>query len=205
MKDDEFLKVFDFEYTESHWELIERLIDAQPGKHDKKKIRETLELSARRFRLVPQLEAHVPREANLALANDVVKCCEHLKNILSETNVRREGSFHTAFESRDEYDAIINKIEELEDAAKFVAANNGRLSQKRRNYDPRRDKYLAAVCNVWVKEIHGKPTTSYRKRAGEASGPFVDFLVRAAGPVLKQFTPNGARNFIRRWKRGMAV
>lgn len=147
MKDDEFLKVFDFEYTESHWQLIERLIDAQPGKHDKKKIRETLELSARRFRLVPQLEAHVPREANLALANDVVKCCEHLKNILSETNVRREGSFHTAFELRDEYDAIINKIEELEDAAKFVAANNGRLSQKRRNYDPRRDKYLAAVCN----------------------------------------------------------
>jgi hypothetical protein len=205
MKDDEFLEVFDFEYTESHWELIERLIDAQPGKHDKKKIRDTLELSARRFRLVPQLEAHVPREANLALANDVVKCCEHLKNILSETNVRREGSFHTAFESRDEYDAIINKIEELEAAAKLVAANNGRLSQKRRNYDPRRDNYLAAVCNVWVKEIHGKPTTSYHKGAGEASGPFVDFLVRAARPVLKQFTPNGARNFIRRWKRGMAV
>ena len=44
MEDNEFLKVFDFQYTESQWEQIERLIDAWPGKHDKRKIQETLEL-----------------------------------------------------------------------------------------------------------------------------------------------------------------
>jgi hypothetical protein len=205
MQEDEFLKVFDFEYTASQWKQIERVIDTQPGSGDKKKLREKLELLARQFRLVPQLEAHVPRRANLTQANAVVKCCERLKNLLSETNVLREGSFHTALKSRDKYDAIIDKIEQLENAAKLVAANNRPLSQKRRQADPRRDRYLAALCGLWVDEIHGKPTTSYRRAAGKASGPFVDFLVSAAQPVLKQFTPNGARRFIERWKKGMAV
>jgi hypothetical protein len=204
MRDDEFHKVYDFQYTAGQWKQIERVIDTQPGNHNKKHICEKLELLARQFRLVPQLEAHVPREANLTQANDVIKCCERLKNLLSETNVIREGSFYTAFTSRDEYDAIIDKIEELEDAAKLVAANNQPLSQKRRQADPRRDKYLAALCDVWVTEVHGRPTTSYRK-GGHATGPFVNFLVSAARPVLNQFTPDGARRFIRRWRRGMAV
>jgi ribosome-associated translation inhibitor RaiA len=204
MRDDEFHKVFSFQYTASQWKQIERVIDTQPGDHHKKHIREKLELLARQFRLVPQLDVHVPREANRTQAYDVIECCERLKNLLSETNVIREGSFYTAFKSRDEYDAIINEIEELEDAAKLVAGNNQPLSQKRGQADPRRDKYLAALCDVWVTEVHGRPTTSYRK-GGHATGPFVIFLLSAALPALKQFTPDGARRFIRRWRRCMAV
>jgi hypothetical protein len=204
MREDEFHRFFNFQYTASQWEQIERAIDTQSGNHNKKHIYEKLELLARQFRLVPQLEAQVPREANLTQANDVIKCCERLKNLLSETNVIREGSFYTAFKSRDEYVAIIDKIEELEGAAKLVEANNRPLSQKRRQADPQRDKYLAALCDVWLTEVHGRPTTSYRK-GGPATGPFVDFLVSAGRPVLKQFTPDGARRFIRRWIRGMAV
>jgi hypothetical protein len=204
MREAEFLKVFDFEYADQ-WGQIERVIDTQPGKHDKKRLQEKLELLARQFRIVPQIKAKVPREANFALANNVAKCCQRLKSLLSEPNVTREGSFHTAFKSRDEYDAIIDKIEQLEDAGRFVAANNRPLSQKRKQADPRRDEYLAALCELWVKEIHGRATTSYDRAAGKASGNFVDFLVSAARPVLKQFTPNSASRFIKRWKKSMAV
>jgi hypothetical protein len=204
MRADEFHKVFDFQYTASQREQIERVINTQPGNHNRKHVCEKLELLARRFRLVPQLEAHIPRKANLTLANDIIECCARLKKLLSEANVIREGSFYTAFKSRDEYDAIIDKIGELEDAAKLVAANNRPLSQKRKQADPWRDKYLAALCDVWVTEVHGRPTTSYRKGA-HATGPFVNFLVSAGRPVLKQFTPDGARRFIRRWRRDMAV
>ena len=205
MREDEFLKVFDFEYTVIQWEQIACVIDKQPGGHDKKKLRDKLELLARQFRIVPQLEAHVPRQVNFTQANEVVKCCEWLRSLLSEANVLRENSFKTAFKARDEYDAIVDKIKQLENAAKLVAANNQPLSQKRRQADPRRDKYLAALCDLWVTAIHGRPTTSYRRAAGKASGPFVDFLVSAAQPVLKQFTPNGASRFIKRWKKRMAV
>jgi hypothetical protein len=205
MKDDEFHEIFDFQYTASQWKQIERVIDTQPGNLNKKQICKKLELLARQFRLVPQLEARMPREANLIQANDVIECCERLKNLLSEANVIREGSFYMAFKSRDEYVAIIDKIAELEDAAKLMAANNRPLSQKRKQADPLRDKYLGALRYLWVTEIHGKPTTSYSKRAGQASGHFVDFLVSTACPVLKQFTPNGARRFIRRWTGDMAV
>ena len=97
MREAEFLKVFDFEYTVIQWEQIERVIDTQPGSPNKKKLRDKLELLARQYRLVPQLEAHVPRQANLTQANEVVKCCKRLRTLLSEANVRREGSFHTAF------------------------------------------------------------------------------------------------------------
>jgi hypothetical protein len=205
MREAEFLTHFDFEYAASQWQQIERVIDTQPGGHDKKKLRENLELLASQFRLAPQLEAHVPRQANLTQANEVAKCCERLKSLLSEANAFREGSFYTAFESRDEYDAIIYKIKQLQRAAKLVAENNRPLSQKRRQADPRRNKYLAALCDLWVNEIHGRPTTSYDRAAGKASGHFVDFLFSAARPVLKQFTPNGASGFIKRWKKSMAV
>jgi hypothetical protein len=153
----------------------------------------------------PEGTANVPRRDNLALANEVVKCCERLKSLLSESNVFREGSFYTAFKSRPEYQAIIDKIDELRDVAKLVAKNNRPISQKRKQAHPQRDKYLQALCDLWVTEIHGRPTTSYLRVAGKASGPFVDFLVSAAQPVLKQFTPNGAGRFIKRWKKRMAV
>jgi hypothetical protein len=205
VKDDEFIKIFDFEYTASQWKRIECVIDAQPGNHDKENIRKNLELLARQFRVIPQIEANVPRRDNLTLANSVLKCCQHLKSLLSESNVVREGSFYTAFGSPAEYEAFINTIEELQGAAKLVAANNKPLSPKKRNYDPHRDKYLGALCDLWVKQIHGKPTTSYRKGGGGATGPFVNFLVGTAGPVLIQFTPDGANRFIKRWKKGMAV
>src|SRR5262245_41989406 len=106
MREAEFLTVFDFEYTASQWQQVERVIDTQPGGLDKKKLRENLELLARQFRLVPQLEAHVLRQANLTRANEVAECCERLRSLLSEANVFREGSFYTAFKSRHEYDAI---------------------------------------------------------------------------------------------------
>jgi hypothetical protein len=205
MKEDKFLEVFDFQYTASEWAQIKRVIDKQPGKYDEKAIREMLELKARQFRVVPQIEANVPRRDNLALANEVVKGCERLKSLLSESNVLREGSFYTAFKSQSEYDAIIDKIEELLDVAKLVAANNRPISQKRKQSDPLRDKYLGALCDLWLNEILGKPTASYDRAAGEPSGPFVDFLVNTAQPVLGQFTAHGAYRFIKRWKKGMAV
>jgi hypothetical protein len=181
------------------------VIDSQPGKHDKKNIRETLERLAFQFLLVPKIETHVPRRENLALAEAVIKCCDRLKTLLSETNVLREGSFYTAFGSRDEYDAITNKIEELEDAARLVAANNQPLSQKQKQADPRRDRYLRALCDLWVTEMHGKPTRSYDRRTGRPRGPFVDFLVGAAQPVLQGFTVHSAHRFLKRWRPGMAV
>jgi hypothetical protein len=119
--------------------------------------------------------------------------------------IARSAMRHCLHYSKNEYDAIVDKIKQLENAAKLVAANNQPLSQKRRQADPRRDKYLAALCDLWVTEIHGRPTTSYRRAAGKASGHFVDFLVSAAQPVLKQFTPNGAGRFVKRWKKSMAV
>ena len=155
MKEDKFCKVFDFQYTADQWAQIKRVIDKQPGKHDEKTIRETMELKARQFRVVPQIEANVPRRDNLALANDVVKGCERLKSLLSESNVLREGSFYTEFKSRSEYDAIIDKIDELRDVAKLVAANNGPISQKRKQSDPGRDKYLGALFDLWAKDIGG--------------------------------------------------
>lgn len=205
MREAEFLKVFDFEYTATQWEQIVRVIDTQPGSHDKKKLRDELELLARQFRLVPQLEAHVPRRANLTQANGVVKSCKRLLDLLSEANVLREGSFKTAFESRGEYDAVVGRIKQLEKSAELVVANNQPLSKKRRQADPRRDKYLAALCDLWVTEIGGRPTTNYLRAAGKPSGPFVDFLVFVAQPVLRQFTPDGASRFVKRWKKGMAV
>jgi hypothetical protein len=205
MKENKFLEVFDFQYAASQWTQIKRLIDKQPGKHDENAIRETMELKARQFRIVPQIEANVPRRENLALANEVVKGCERLKGLLSESNVRREGSFYTAFRSPSEYDAIIDKIEELLDVAKLVAANNRPISQKRKQSDPRRDKYLGALCDLWSKEIRGKLTTSYHRGRGEPAGPFIDFLVSAAKPTLRQFTSHSANRFIRRWRKGMAV
>ena len=204
MKEDKFREVFDFQYTAGQWAEIKRVIDTQPGTHDEKEIRETLELKARQYRVVPQIEANVRRRDNLVLARKVAKDCEDLNSLLSETNVFREGSFYTAFKSRPEYEAIIDKIEELLDAAKFVAANNRPISQKRKQADPRRDKYLGALCDLWAKDIGGKLTTTYHRGRGELSGPFIDFLVSAAKPTLRQFTPNSAYRFIKRWRPGMA-
>ena len=99
MRSDKFHQVFDFRYTATQWEKIELVIDSQPGKHDKKNIRETLERLAFQFLLVPKIETHVPRGENLVLAEAVIKCCDRLKTLLSETNVVREGSFYTAFGS----------------------------------------------------------------------------------------------------------
>jgi hypothetical protein len=205
MKEDKFREVFDFQYTADQWAQIKRVIDKQPGKHDEKSIRETMELKARQFRVVPQIEANVPRRDNLAMANEVVKGCERLKSLLSESNVLREGSFYTAFKSRSEYDAIIDKIDELRDVAKLVAANNGPISQKRKQADPRRDKYLGALFDLWAKDIGGKLTTTYHRGSGEPSGPFIDFLVSAAKPTLPEFTPHSAYRFIRRRRTRMAV
>ena len=54
---------------------------------------------------------------------------------------------------------------------------------KKRNFDPHRDEYLKALCDLWVKEIHGKPTTSHRKGAAEASGPYKIAHCGRAGAV----------------------
>jgi hypothetical protein len=205
MKEDKFSEVFDFQYTASEWAQIKRVMDKQAGKYDEKAIRETMELKARQFRIVPQIEANVRRRDNLVLAKKVAKDCEDLRCLLSETNVFREGSFYTALKSRSDYDAIIDKIEELLDVAKLVAANNRPISQKRKQSDPRRDKYLGALCDLWSKEIRGKLTTSYHRGRGEPAGPFIDFLVSAAKPTLRQFTSHSANRFIRRWRKGMAV
>lgn len=205
MKEDKFREVFDFQYTAGQWEQIKRVVDTQPGKHDENAIRETLELKARQFLVVPQIEANVRRRDNLVLARNVIKACGDLKSLLSETDVLREGSFYTAFKSRSEYDAIIDKIEELLDAAKLVAANNRPISQKRKRSDPRRDKYLGALCDLWAKQIRGKLTTSYQRGRGEPAGPFIDFLVSAAKPTLRQFTPHSAYRFIKRRRTGAPI
>ena len=70
---------------------------------------------------MPQIEANIPRGKTLVLAIKVSIVCLDLKNLLSESNVVREGSFYTAFKSRTEYEAIIDKIDELQNAAKALS------------------------------------------------------------------------------------
>jgi hypothetical protein len=203
MRIDQFLKHFDFRYTQPQWASLASVIKAQPGKHDTDEIRETLEREARRYLVVPKLDS-APRRANRAHAKKVIHGCEYLKHLLSEQSVAREGPFETLV-PEFEYAALVDKIEELRSVAEFVVVNNRPLSQKKRQADPRRDKYFATVCDLWVNTIGGRNTTSFDRRKGRATGPFVDFLFHAANPVLNGFTPNGAARFIKRWKKGMAV
>jgi hypothetical protein len=152
---------------------------------------------------VPQLETKTPRDANLAYAKNVIQACEHLKDLLTESAFSRDYSLES-LASQSECNAIVNQVKKLQKTAEAAAVNNSSISRKIRRADPRRDEYLKILCDLWVNIIRGPKTTSY-KRAGEASGPFVDFLYLTALPVLGQFTRNGAASFIKRWRNGMAV
>jgi hypothetical protein len=197
----EFLKVFGFQYSVSQWAEIERAIKAQPGEHDIKEIRETLEREAHRYRVVPQLEAKTQRgDINFKYAKKVAQACEHLKRLLAEPAYSRDYSLADLV-SPSECDTIVDALKRLRGKAEAIAANNRPLSQKNRRADPHRDKYLGTLCDLWVNTIHGPTTTSYRRAKGEASGPFVDFIFLVARPVLGQFTPNGAASFIKRWRK----
>ena len=72
---------------------------------------------------------------------------------------------------------------------------------KDRRKDPYRDIYLSQLCEIWVKALGRPLTASFNQKTGKAGGPCVEFLYRAAKPVLGQFTRNGARRFIQRLKK----
>jgi len=76
---------------------------------------------------------------------------------------------------------------------------------KDRQKDPYRDMYLSQLCEIWVETLGRPLAASFNRKSGEASGPCVEFLYRAAKPVLGQFTRNGARRFIQRMKEGRKV
>ena len=198
-----FSATFDFAYSAEQWAAIERVVQTQPGQPDTTELRETLERAARCYLIVPRLAERTDRgDAIRAYAQKAARTFGEAQAVLTSPMYARDYSLGTLL-SPDERDAAVSMLKHIEKRAQTIAAHNVPLSQKVRQADPQRDTYLAALCSIWTQTVRGKKTTSFR-RAGEATGPFVDFIFLAAQPALKHFTRNGAASFIKRWRR-MAV
>jgi hypothetical protein len=199
----------DFHYADQDWVALWGII-SPPYNGAEPIIKKKLETCAMRYQLVNEQDfsrndtvISMARRDTSAIAD----ACSRLEHLLLQFNEKwfPDGSIDALSNEQKRRDAIF-----FERLGEIKAQMEGKMAEgiqygKDRQKDPYRDMYLSKLCEIWVEALGRPLAASFNQKTGEASGPSVEFLYRAAKPVLGQFTRNGARRFIQRMKKEMTT
>jgi hypothetical protein len=196
----------DFRYAGQEWADLWGII-SPPYNGAESIIQEKLETCAMRYQLANQQDFD-RNDTVISMArrdaSAIAHACSRLEHLLLQWNEKwvPDDSFDGGSNEQKKRGAIFFEV-----LGEIKAQMEGIMAQgiqygKDRQKDPYRDIYLSQLCEIWVEALGRPLAASFNQKTGEASGPCVEFLCRAARPVLgRHFTRNGARRFIQRMKK----
>jgi hypothetical protein len=195
----------DFHYAGQDWTALWNVI-SQHYTEAEAVIQEKLETCAMRYQVVNELDFSRNDTVLSRMRGDakaIADTCSHLESLLRQWNeewVPDDAIAALSKKQKIQDTVFFRRLAEIRSNMEGSAAQGIKYPRTRRQ-DRYRDLYLSQLCEIWVGVLEKPLAASFNRKSGEASGPCVEFLYRAAKPVLGQFSRNGARRFIQRMKK----
>jgi protein-tyrosine-phosphatase len=194
-----------FSYADQDWVAVWGVI-SPPYNSAGTIIQEKLETCAMRYQLANEQDFS-RKDTVISMArsdaSEIADVCSRLEHLLLQWGEKwfPDGSIDAHSNEQKKRHAtffeVLGGVKAMMESTMAQGIPYGKDGQK----DPYRDMYLSQLCEIWVETLGRPLTASFNRRSGEASGPCVEFLYRAATPVLGGFTRNSARRFIQRMKK----
>jgi hypothetical protein len=190
-----------FNYTDRDWTPLWSIIS--PSYNGAELIiKEKLETCTRRYQLANELDfSRNDTVISMARrdASAIADACSRLEHLLLQWGEKWFSDVSVSNEQKKRHVIFFEVLAEIKGQMEGTKAQG--IHKKDRQKDQYRDLYLSQLCEIWVEALGRPLAASFNRKTSEASGPCVEFLYRAAKPVLGQYTRNGARRFIQRMKK----